>query len=297
MEEHIMRKGILATIVAMLAFGGQALACDQHGQGGIVEENSMSIPVGAKSVNSMDEETFNSTIDKVEEIYAPIIAERGKRLQVIRKWEDGTVNAYAQQTGNTWKVSMFGGLARHKAITPDGFATVVCHELGHHIGGQPKKKSWFGSSWASNEGQADYFATSKCLRKFMENDDNASIIADMEIPAFVIEKCEAQFSTEKDVLLCKRGAMAGLSLADLFKDLRNLTTPLKFDTPDTRVVSTTDHNHPQPQCRLDTYWNGALCDVDAYTDVSDDDYRVGTCARADGYESGIRPLCWFKPSN
>ncbi len=292
-----MRKGILATIVAMLVFGGQALACDQHGQGGIVEENSLLIPVGAKSVNTMDEALFNATIDKVEAIYAPIFSARGKNLLIERKWTDGTVNAYAQQTGNTWKVSMFGGLARHAAITADGFATVVCHEIGHHIGGQPKKKSWFGSSWASNEGQADYFATSKCLRKFMENDDNATINADMEIPAFVVEKCEEQFTTEKDLEMCKRGAMAGLSLADLFKDLRNLTTPLKFDTPDTRVVSTTDHNHPQPQCRLDTYWNGSLCDVDAYTDVSDRDYKVGTCARADGYESGVRPLCWFKPGN
>ena len=50
-----MRKGILATLVATLVFSGQTIACDQHGQGGIVEENSLHIPVGAKNVNGMTE--------------------------------------------------------------------------------------------------------------------------------------------------------------------------------------------------------------------------------------------------
>lgn len=290
-----MRNGILATIVATLIFSGQTIACDQHGQGGIVEENSLHLPVDAKNVNGMSEAEFNSTIDKVEAVYGPIFSERGKRLVVERKWTDGTVNAYAQQSGNTWKVSMFGGLARHEAITTDGFATVVCHEIGHHIGGQPKKKSWFGSSWASNEGQSDYFATSKCLRKFMENDDNATIVANMAIPEIVTKTCNEKFTSEAEVLVCQRAGMAGLSLGNLFRALRNLTTELKFDTPDTTSVSTTNHNHPAPQCRLDTYWNGALCDKDAYTDVSDDDFAIGTCARVDGYDSGVRPTCWFKP--
>jgi len=290
-----MRKGFLATAVAMLIFSAQSIACDQHGQGGIVEDNSLYIPSNVKAANGMTKAQFNATIDKVEEIYAPIIAERGKRLLIERKWDDGTVNAYAQQQGSTWKVSMFGGLARHEAITVDGFATVVCHELGHHIGGQPKKKSWFGSSWASNEGQSDYFATSKCLRKFMENDDNATILATMTIPSIVVENCQKNFTSDSEQLICQRGAMAGLSLGNLFRALRNLDTELKFDTPDTSTVSATNHNHPAPQCRLDTYFNGSLCEKDAYTDVSDRDFAVGTCARVDGFDSGVRPTCWFKP--
>ena len=89
----------------------------------------------------MTQETFNAVIDSVETIYAPIVAEYGGRLKVERKWDDGTANAYAQRSGSTYKVSMFGGLARHETITPDGFALVVCHEIGHHIGGAPKKAS------------------------------------------------------------------------------------------------------------------------------------------------------------
>ncbi|EPZ50865.1 peptidase, M48 domain protein [Bacteriovorax sp. BAL6_X] len=288
-----MKKGILALLLACTA--SFTFACDEHGTTGIVEDNNLWIPSNVKSINTISEGEFNGIIDKIEAIYAPIIAAKGKTLEIERKWEDGTVNAYAQQVGNTWRVSMFGGLARHETITRDGFASVVCHELGHHLGGAPKKASWWGSSWASNEGQADYFATSKCLRKFMENDDNASIMSEVEVPAIAVKNCEANFVNENEYAMCLRGSMAGMSLANLFRALRNMTTELKFDTPDPAVVSKTNDNHPAPQCRLDTYFQGALCTVDAYTDVDQNDANIGTCNRTENFTTGLRPLCWFKP--
>jgi len=290
-----VRNGFLALALTMLTTN--AISCDIDGITGIVEENSMYIPVGAKSAGGLTEEQFNRVIDKVEKVYKPIIKEMGANLVIERKWDDGTVNAYARQSGSTWHVAMFGGLARHETITEDGFATVVCHEIGHHIGGAPKKSSWWGSSWASNEGQADYFGTSKCLRKMMENEDNATIVANMDIPAHVTKKCNANFTNAEDITMCQRGSMAGLSLANLFRSLRNLSQELKFTTPDSNVVSSTNHNHPAPQCRLDTYFQGALCDVDHNTDVDQDDALIGTCNRVDNYVDGVRPKCWYKPSN
>ncbi|MDD0852720.1 hypothetical protein HBN50_06410 [Halobacteriovorax sp. GB3] len=292
-----MRKMILATLVAAL-FNTQALACDVHGKTGIVEDNDLYIPAGMKSNGGITQEEFNTVIDKIEAIYAPIIEAKGKTLKVVRKWDDGTVNAYARQMGSTWEVHMFGGLARHETITADGFATVVCHELGHHLGGAPKKSSWWGgSSWATNEGQADYFATMKCLRKYMEKDNNEEIVANMDIPAVATQKCMDNFKAQEDITMCQRGAMAGMSLAGLFKALRNLDKDLDFATPDTKVVTSTDHNHPAPQCRLDTYFAGALCEKDHYSDVDDRDASIGVCTRRDNYVDGIRPLCWYKPQS
>ncbi|MEH0861431.1 MULTISPECIES: hypothetical protein [Halobacteriovorax] len=288
-----MKKGILALLITCVA--SFSYACDEHGKTGIVEDNNLWIPSNVKGINTITEGEFNSIIDKIEAIYAPIIEAKGKTLEIERKWEDGTVNAYAQQVGNTWKVSMFGGLARHETITGDGFATVVCHELGHHLGGAPKKSSWWGSSWASNEGQADYFATSKCLRKYMENDNNIKMMNEVEVPAIAKESCAKNFVNENEYAMCLRGSMAGMSLANLFRALRNLTTDLKFDTPDSNVVSRTNHNHPAPQCRLDTYYQGALCTIDAYTDLSDSDVNTGACNRDENFTNGLRPLCWFKP--
>ncbi|MFX3675861.1 MAG: hypothetical protein ACN6I6_02400, partial [bacterium] len=237
-----------------------------------------------------------SVLDRIEAIFTPDFAARGKKLDVVRKWSDGTVNAYAQQSGNTWKITMFGGLARHVEATADAFAAVACHELGHHIGGAPKKGSIWGSSWASNEGQSDYYATSKCMRKYMESEDNQAVVAQMEIPEVVTERCEASFANAEEIAMCKRGAMAGEALAKLLNSLRTGSDPVAFTTPDRSVVSSTNHNHPAAQCRLDTYFAGAICDQDASIDPDSSDANTGFCMRVDGYQDGTRPLCWFKPS-
>lgn len=290
-----MTKGLLLLSVLFFITTTPGHTCDMHGTSGIVEENDLWLDVNHKSNNGMTEEIFNDVLDHVAEIYSPIIADVGKTLQIQRKWDDGTVNAYAQQVGNIWRISMFGGLARHQAVTADGFALVACHELGHHLGGQPKKRSWWGGSWASNEGQSDYFGNSKCLRKYFEKDNNIDIVSQMDVPEMVSEKCMVNFTSAEEVATCERGAMAGLSLAGLFHDLRDMDEPLRFDTPDPNVVSRTDHKHPASQCRLDTYYQAALCEVSAYVDVSDDDATTGTCNRAASHVDGLRPLCWYKP--
>ncbi len=291
-----MRK-LISTLTLLSLFSINSFACTEDGTEGFVPENDLKISANAKSMmnSNIDEAEFNAVIDKVEKVYAPIVEQQGGNLKVIRKWDDGTVNAYAQQSGSTWKVSMFGGLARHETITPDGFALVVCHEIGHHIGGAPKKKSIWSSSWASNEGQADYFATMKCLRKTFRSEDNVKIMSKVLVPLKAKLECHRQFTSDEDRAICERGAMAGLSTAKLFQALRGQEKAPNFTTPDTSVVSKTDDSHPEPQCRLDTYFNGALCQIDDSVDVSNDDEATGVCYRNSGDTKGVRPLCWFAP--
>ena len=291
-----MKRAILTVAAtAALSLTPVTNACDSHGNSGIVEKNDLWISTDVKSTTGMTEEVFNEVLDRVGAIYEPILKGMGKKLQIIRKWEDGTVNAFAQQSGNTWKISMFGGLARHETVTPDGFAMVACHELGHHLGGLPKKGGWFGTTWASNEGQSDYWGAMKCFRKYMELDDNINFMNGTVVPEFAVEKCDKSFSNAEDLAMCKRSSMAGMSLAGLFRALRNLTVPLAFNTPDTKKVSRTNHNHPEPQCRLDTYFAGAICDKDHYADVDNRDADKNLCSRAEGFTLEARPLCWYKP--
>ncbi len=122
-----------------------------------------------------------------------------------------------------------------------------------------------------------------------------SIVAKLNVPAFVVTKCEQEFTSEDERLLCQRGAMAGLSTARLFQELRKQPEAPKFDTPDAMVVSTTNHNHPATQCRLDTYFAGAVCGLDDNSDVSQRDEATGVCYRKSGDTTGVRPLCWFAP--
>ncbi len=284
-------------LVAGLIVAHNSIACTMDGSEGFLPENNLKISVNAKRFGGITEEQFNAVIDKAEVLYAPIISQEGAgaTLKVVRNWTDGTVNAYAQQIGKEWRVSMFGGLARHETITPDGFALVVCHELGHHIGGAPRKISPWASPWASNEGQADYFATLKCLRRVWNDEDNATVVASMEIPAELSNKCSANFSGE-DAAICIRGGMAGMSVAKLFQALYKETTPPLFETPSIKVVTKTDDNHPATQCRLDTYFQGALCDKSFNENVSASSEVTGTCHGSTGHSLGLRPLCWFKPS-
>ncbi len=291
-----MLKNLILSTSVLALLTGNVFACTVDGSEGILPENDMWISADAKSAanSNLDEAKFNEVIDSVVDVYAPIIRSLGGKLNVERNWSDGTVNAYAHRKNGMWNVAMFGGLARHNTITPDGFALVVCHEVGHHIGGAPKKASWF-STWASNEGQSDYFATSKCLRKVFRNDNNKAIVAALNVPQTVIATCAKQFNNADDQAICQRGAMAGMSTAKLFQALRKQPDAPKFDTPDAAVVSKTDDNHPQTQCRLDTYFAGAICDIDDNTDVDQRDEEAGVCYRANGDSTGVRPLCWFAP--
>ena len=284
------KHGLLA--LSLLA-APSVFACTVDGSEGIVEKNNLWISPAMKSVNGVTEAQFNKVIDEAVVVMEPYIKARGANLTVVKKWEDGTVNAYAEQSGKEWKVSMFGGLARHETITSDGLALVVCHEIGHHIGGAPLY-SW-KAGWAATEGQSDYFATTKCLRQVWAKDNNEEITAAMEIPARVKELCGSQNVWNQDYAICLRGAMAGDSVARLFAALRK-QEPSKFETPDPKVAKYTQESHPATQCRLDTYFQGALCGADEMVEFSRDTEVTGSCHKTLGHTIGIRPACWHKPA-
>ena len=285
-----MRNIILFVFMVLASQSFNANACDAEGKTGFMPENNMSVAIGDKSANDMTEERFNAIIDRVETVYAPIVRSKKGRLKLNRKWTNNTVNANASRRFGTWTVNMYGGLARHADVTDDGFALVICHELGHHLGGAPKVGNIM-MKWASNEGQSDYFGSLKCMRRVFGNDDNATIISNMNVPELAEKKCSAAWSTQAEQALCIRVAMAGKSLSKL---LARGGTP-KFSTPSTQVVGRTNHAHPAGQCRLDTYFHGALCDKEVSDDVSNRDSAKGVCVRKRGYKEGTRPLCWYKP--
>ena len=285
---------LMAAMMSVMTFvTPTAWACDMDGKSGILPPNNMRIGVAnfTKSLTGLDEASFGAIIDRVTSVYAPIVAKKGGVLSVEKRWTDETVNAYADRKGNNWNVHMFGGLARHPAVTIDGFMLVVCHELGHHLGGAPR---YAGMDWATNEGQADYFGTMKCMRRVLtETVDLKQQVVAGPIDPTVQQTCAAAHRDSQEQALCNRIGMAGKSLADLFASFGG-TAP-KFNTPDTSVVAKTFDGHPKSQCRLDTYLQGSLCAKPYLDDVDDRDPKRGVCVGSDGYKLGLRPLCWYKP--
>ncbi len=263
---------------------------------GFLPENKMQIAVGSLEDKGLTQQQFNAVIDAAEVIYKPVIAARGGKLVIKRLWDNATVNASAQRQGSDYVVNMYGGLARHATITQDGFALVLCHEIGHHIGGAPK---YGGMNWASNEGQADYFANLKCLRRVFAT-PGASAFTRLKIqlqgedpgprPA-----CEQAFKSEIDRALCVRSSAAGMSVTSLFRALRNETVIPRYDTPDPAKVAKTADGHPASQCRLDTYYSGSICARSVNDALSETDPSAGTCTAQSGHPIGLRPRCWFKP--
>ena len=100
-----MNKNLLVCLILGLLVSLPSFSCDQDGKTGIVEDNGLWISKDAKSISTITEEEFNSILDRIEEMYNPIIAEFGATLDVKRNWTDGTVNAYARQLGSTWEIS------------------------------------------------------------------------------------------------------------------------------------------------------------------------------------------------
>jgi len=297
----MMKSGLLALVVLVLQTS--AFAHNQNSKHcNFLPENNLNIPVGMELSGGIDEATFNKVIDNISSFYAPIIQAKGGTLKVNRLWSDGTVNASATRQGNTWVLNMYGGLARHSITTEDGFAMVMCHEMGHHLGGFPTSGGILGgNAWASNEGQADYFATMKCFRRVYADADNASVISAMNVPETMKSKCSESFKSTNEINVCLRESMAGQVLANLLWSLSNGQTSLaakpqpSVDTPNTSVVSKTDNNHPEAQCRLDTYFNGSICPVSYTEEFGKKDAITGACATEKGDKFGYRPLCWYKP--
>ena len=307
---QVRKLSVLAVIISITLNLGASLSQAHVGSNSkeqcvFAPENTLNIPVddqksGSKKTGGLDEVAFNKVIDRVMALYNADVTSKGGKLQVNRLWTDGTVNASASRTGDVWTVNMYGGLARFPTLNFDGFTIVMCHELGHHLGGFPR----IGTRWASNEGQADYFAAMKCFRRVNEHDDNAAIVAALHVPAVVTTRCATQFKSQAEINLCERSAMAGMNTSSVLWELSHSglsgifdrSSRPDFNKTDTNVVTTTDNNHPKAQCRLDTMYNASICSVAHSEDFGQDSPIIGSCAEEKGDTMGNRPHCWYKPT-
>lgn len=298
------RVGFLGAAAMVWFAAGSAVAADKVDfSETFLPENNLYLQDNIKAPTNITEQDFRDVIAKANAVYQPLIKAFGGTLQINPRWTDSTVNANATQFGSTWQVNMYGGLARRPEVTPDGFAMVLCHEIGHHVAGFP-----FSSSWAANEGQSDYFATHQCAQAIWKDDTAQNAKARELAPAIVKAKCDDQYQTQDAQNLCYRTMLAGKSLGDLLAALGSDT--VKYNTPDTKQVSRTNNNHPAAQCRLDTYMAGALCTQTPEDSVipgkrsgrgrndsrAEEESAKYYCTESNQFTVGLRPRCWFKPT-
>ncbi|MGZ3721714.1 MAG: hypothetical protein ACXVA9_02210 [Bdellovibrionales bacterium] len=278
-------KRLMMVILASFTIGATANAkklCE-----GIFPKNNLWIGVGLVDLG-ISQAVFDNVLDQLTTIYNPIVASHGYTLKFNHLWDDGTVNSDTSTEGGTWVINSYGGLARYSGMTSDGYAAVACHELGHHLGGAPL----YQGDDMSVEGEADYHVGTKCLRKLFAHDDNVKVVSGMAVDPLVVTKCSVAFvGDNQQIALCERSAMAAFVVADILRDLGG-DPKIGFNTPDPTQVRRTNEDHPAAQCRLDTYFESAVCNVSSDIEFSQTDYKVGSCLSGDG----ARSRCWFKPN-
>lgn len=260
----------------------------------VIPENDLRIPpLRVKDMSAVSEQDFNTVTRILYKIYAPKIQEKGKvKLVMNAVWSDDTVNAYATREVETWSVHVAGGIARAKGMTKDSLALIVCHELGHHLGGAPRTFLYDG--WPSAEGQADYWATSKCLKNYYAELAHEEVAIDQNIPEKVISDCTAVYKNLYEMKICIRSMLASLNFSHFLNALPDVRVPVSIDAKDPRVVKGTNTNdYPRPQCRFDTLYSGSLCNIGSNVATSDTDDKIGHCN--DTNKPGTRPRCWYKP--
>lgn len=265
---------------------------------GLLPANRLRIPPSFYSQSKVDQSTYEHILKHLEDHYRDEVAAHGGKLIVQQLWHHDDVNASAFQSGRQWMVSIYGGLARYPEMTATGLALAACHELGHHLGGAPKKKELF-TAWPSSEGQSDYYATLKCMRVLLspptipelwQEDQELLLPSDQD----TLQNCQ-RFTNQLDQEICRRTARAAMTIAKLAQSVSETPIPVpSFSTPSTEVVTKDFDGHPSPQCRLDTFWAGTLCPIPVNEPLDDRDETKGTCMK-DREPLGARPACWFNP--
>ncbi|MGE3682502.1 MAG: hypothetical protein AB7G93_12320 [Bdellovibrionales bacterium] len=218
------------------------------------------------------------------------IAAHGGFLRVFET-EKMEFGAFAWREHSDYAIEVYRGTRFHKLMTADAYALIVCHEFGHHLGGLPLKRL---SSWASAEGQADYYGSLKCMRRYLESRPPGDFDLAPPPPLELTARCQQEFDRPLDVRICARALAATRTLGEVTADIEGFERS-RFPTLETNsplVVIENRDSHPDPQCRLDTLRAGTLCPVPATEAVSYGDPDAGVCHMR-RHPQHRRPPCWF----
>jgi hypothetical protein len=227
---------------------------------------------------------------KLDDIFHDEITAQGGLLN-IKETDDMSFGAFAyREIPNVFVVDMYKGVRYHRLITLDVYAFIACHEIGHHLGGPPLKRT---STWGSVEGQADYYATLKCMRRYYANSSVNVSVNGTDVPLHIVDQCYRSFPTVAEAHACIHTLRTASELALILNELSGGPGPLpSLFSHDSSVVGTTNEWHPRAQCRLDTYANGALCEVPWQEPINRSSGDGGLCGNLRHREFG-RPLCWY----
>lgn len=126
------------------------------------------LPSSNNQNNEINETNFYTIAFSITGLFQKEIREAGYPLTYKIDWQNPYFGAGVTLYENSFQLMIFGGTTRLKEMTREGYAAIVCHEIGHIIGGLPQQ-TISGAEWSSSEGQSDFFAASVCLPRYFKS--------------------------------------------------------------------------------------------------------------------------------
>lgn len=140
----------------------------------------------------------------------------GEKLTITFETLNPEINAEIIKSGTGPVIRVLGGMLKHPEMNKHALTLLLCHELGHYLGGPPLKSR---NGWSSTEGQADYFSGETCARYMRLSEEN---LVD-----------------------------GALNLTRIYSEV-TLESPPVLESCDESRVGRTHYGYPKVQCRLDT---------------------------------------------
>ncbi|MBC7712986.1 MAG: hypothetical protein H7177_06590 [Rhizobacter sp.] len=176
---------------------------------------------------------FYFTPARIISLFSPELSKLSAPILLEVNWESPYFGAGVSLYKDNFHLMILGGMARIDKMTPDAYAAIVCHEIGHMIGGFPFQ-TIPGAEWSSSEGQADLFAASVCLPKLFQSQGELL----QKIPA--------------------RVEQAGFEMLNALKDYDSNepnATLIRFMQTKQIVPNTLINQYPNIQCRYEAFRN------------------------------------------
>lgn len=195
----------------------------------------MSLPEASQATE------LGTLAEKVRAVYSEEIASGyGIKLEIKLDSENPRYFGGANLEGGKYTITVGEDLLKLPEMTADAATLILCHELGHLLGGSPKKTS---NPWASTESQSDYFAAAVCAPKLFEKETYT-----------LNQERELDLSKVRERIV-KAGDSLVAAIYD-YMDVPQMKRPsLNYEEKPSHPGSLT--NYPTLQCRLDTFKAGA----------------------------------------
>lgn len=203
---------------------------------------------GNSSSASLSEEKqaeFEGRLSIIESLYGEQILHKFKTpLQLQTMWTKRNLvfEASVDNQGHP-NIIIGGGALLLPFYTPDLFTLIVCHEIGHLIGGAPYKVE---HSYASSvEGQADYFAA-KCAFNVFQYVE----LVPNEVDSKENSLCRDTYTNPSDQIACQRVIQ---TIEKYAKDSYSMKQAWDELDQSTTQVEQTLNQRPSLVCQLTTF--------------------------------------------